>query len=387
VYSGARVNANLFGFIVAPAASGKGALVWAIKLGQTYHKALVEESRLLQQDYEAKLSEHNHAKRHAKKGETVDPPPEPPPFKLLFIPANNSSASIIGTLANCDGQGIIAESEADTLSGALTQDWGNFSDLLRKAFHHEGYTYQRKTGKEFYEIDAPKLSIALSGTPNQVSKLIASSEDGLFSRFIFYSYAVEPKWRDVSPAGQGITLNDHFEELSKEVFQRIKAIDRDLEFVLTSSQWDKFNSRFTSSLDQTSKLVSQQAASSVFRLGLICYRLAMVLTIIRSFEEPVLTGNQLECMDKDFNTALDLSECYLQHALIMYASLPKDPSVRGVDGKKQMFFNALPDAFTRAEAVPVGDSLKLSRATVDRYLKDLSEKGLLQVRHGNYSKA
>jgi hypothetical protein len=57
---------------------------------------------------------------------------------------------------------------------------------------------------------------------SQVTGLIASAEDGLFSRFIFYAYKVEQQWRDVSPFASSINLTVHFNTLSDQVFQLIQ---------------------------------------------------------------------------------------------------------------------------------------------------------------------
>ena len=54
---------------------------------------------------------------------------------------------------------------ADTLSNVFKQEWGSYSDLLRKAFHHERVSSSRKENNKFTEVINPKLSIALSGTP------------------------------------------------------------------------------------------------------------------------------------------------------------------------------------------------------------------------------
>ena len=79
-----------------------------------------------------------------------------------------------------DEQGIFCETEADTMGNVLKQDWGSYSDLLRKAFHHEPVSYSRKTNKEWIELKMPRLSVALAGTPGQVEGLIKSAEDVLF---------------------------------------------------------------------------------------------------------------------------------------------------------------------------------------------------------------
>lgn len=56
LYNGSIVYSNLFGFVVAPAASGKGVMSWAKTLGMAYHKYLREIHKLQYEDYQAKLS-------------------------------------------------------------------------------------------------------------------------------------------------------------------------------------------------------------------------------------------------------------------------------------------------------------------------------------------
>ena len=66
---------------------------------------------------------------------------------------------LIKHLEDNDGMGAIVESEADTLSGTLKQDWGGYSDILRNAFHGETITKSRVTGMEYSEIKSPKFSM------------------------------------------------------------------------------------------------------------------------------------------------------------------------------------------------------------------------------------
>ena len=68
-------------------------------------------------------------------------------------------------------QGIICETEADTLGVVFKNEWGSYSDLLRKGFHHEKVSLSRKTNNEFVDINHPRISVALTGTPNLVNEV------------------------------------------------------------------------------------------------------------------------------------------------------------------------------------------------------------------------
>ena len=94
------------------------------------------------------------------------------------------------------------------------------------AFHFECVSYARKSADEMFEITEPRLSVALSGTPDQVFRLIPSPEDGLFSRFLFYVFSTDMDWRDVSADEQKIDLIGFYQELSNEVLEMVEWLER-----------------------------------------------------------------------------------------------------------------------------------------------------------------
>jgi hypothetical protein len=384
IYDQRTVYPNLNSFIIAPAASGKGALVFAKTLGQAYHNKLLKESQEAKKRYDAELQLYKANQRKSKKGELLEEEPQLPAFKILFIPGNSSSAAVIRHLIEGDEKGIFCETEADTMSNSLKQDWGGYSDLLRKAFQHESISYSRKTNQEYLEINKPKLSVALSGTPSQVHGLIKSAEDGLFSRFIFYTFKVKPEWRDVSPRSSG-NLTQHFEMLSNRTLQMVEFLDRyPTVFDLTAQQWSQHNARCSKWLKEITVFVGEEASSSVKRLGLIAFRMAMVLSAIRKFENGD-TSNRVVCDDTDFGVAFRMAEVYLHHSIYMFSRLPRQETIS--DPSLRKLFDALPKEFVREQAISCGQPLGISPRTVDKYLSQLAASELLaKPRYGCYSK-
>lgn len=57
------------------------------------------------------------------------------------------------------------DSEIDTLVSATKQDFGQFDDILRKAFHHEPVSSSRKGDNEMIVVDRPAVALLLAGTP------------------------------------------------------------------------------------------------------------------------------------------------------------------------------------------------------------------------------
>ncbi len=389
-YARETVYPNLFAFIIAPAASGKGALKFAKKLGDKHQDFLLECHQTAKQQYEVGLAEFKAAQRDRKKGEPVNTEePEKPPFKIAFIPANSSYAKILQHIQQNEGTGIICETEADSMGNVMKQEWGGYSDMLRKAFHHETISLSRKTNDEYISIKEPKISIALSGTPGQVSNLIASAEDGLFSRFIFYAFKVEQLWCDVSPYGNPINLNDHFNALSEQTFQMIQFFEQSpTDIKLSPDQWNTINQIGQKWLTEITLFTSDEAGSIAKRLGIILYRLAMIFTALRKYENGEATREVL-CTDEDFEIALNIANTFVDHSVLMFNNLPKQESFgpfKGANNKKK-FFEALPQKFKREEAVAMGEKYNLKVRSIDNLLKDLCSKGILtKPEYGLYEK-
>jgi len=380
---------NLFGFIIAPAASGKGALNSAKNLADRVHDNMREISDENRKEFEKELQEYKTALKTRKKDDQDElEEPKEPNFNVLYIPANTSNAKVLWHLQQNDGKGIICETEADTMGNVFKQEWGGYSDMLRKAFHHEKISCSRKTNNEYIEVKQPQLAVALSGTPNQVGNLIQSAEDGLFSRFIFYSFKTEQKWRDVSPMAGGVNLTALFEKLGKQVFDLFGFLNSSpTDVQLTPEQWQTINKTFAKWLIDVAIFTGDEAGSVVKRLGLVFFRMCMIFTALRKFENGDMDPAPY-CTDEDFENALVLINVYLDHSLLMYNNLPKQDDAQIFKGStnKLKFYEQLPNKFKRAEAVELGSKHKISPRTVDNLLKKLQPHYLISEEYGVYTK-
>ena len=386
-YSGSLVYPNLFSFILAPAASGKGALKFAKVLANKYHAKTLAKSVQDKKDYDVKMAASKKGSR--KPNLTfIGGLPKEPKFKVVYIPANTSNAKVIYHLEHNDGRGIMCETEADTLGQTFKNEWGAYSDMMRKAFHHETISVSRKTDSEFIEVNEPKLSVALSGTPKQVFGIINSAEDGLFSRFIFYVFKTDSIWLDPSPKGNPINLTSFFNNQSQRILEMVEFFeDEEMTLHLTDEQWEELNTEFKTFLEQVNTFVSEDALSVVKRLGLILYRFCMIFSALRKFENNS-RNKEIYCSDVDFKTALALTKVYLEHSLMMFNNLPKqgEQGVFKSSKNKQMFFDALPDSFQRKEAVELGETFGMKVRSVDAFLQICIGKYLEQPKSGFYKK-
>lgn len=152
VYDRRRVGAPFYCIIDAPPSADKGVLNSCPKLLEPIEKDIERQNELEQADYQQRMAEYM-AKDKAVRAATT--PPQEPPYRSLWIPANSSATACYQALSDNYGRGVTFETEADTLSAALKSDYGDFSDGLRKAFHHEKITYNRRRDNEHVKIYNP----------------------------------------------------------------------------------------------------------------------------------------------------------------------------------------------------------------------------------------
>lgn len=378
VYSQREYYPNVFFMVLARAASGKGVMMYSKELIQGIHDKLVKESR------EALI---NYNKTKPKKN--VGPTPTPPPFKVAIIPANCSTSKLMQHLMDNYPYTpqIMIESEMDTLSTAAASEWGNFSDILRKVFQNEPATLSRKGNNcEFLEVTTPKLSVVLSGTMGQIFKLINNNEDGLFSRFLVMTFDGESKWNDVSPCPTCKNLTDFFRTQSGEYLKLWEFLSQqDILVELTPQQWSTLNHYCNTKNRDINEDYGPVASSLIRRHGLMLFKLCMVLTGVRAYEDRITTDT-LICRQEDFETALYIVSKSIDSSLDIFNLLPSVKSPNHED-KKDRLFKLLPQNFKRKEAIDIGEKEKMRERTTDRWLQRfIRENRLSQPSMGEYVK-
>ena len=384
IYAERNVYSNLFLFVTAQASAGKGRLTLCRKLVEPIHRALREQNKAEKEEYQRQLTDYSMTK-----DKTDMERPQEPPLRMLIIPANNSATGLFQILNDNKGIGLIFETEGDTLAQTFKSEHGNYSDGFRKAFHHEIISYNRRKDREYVELETPRLSALLSGTPKQVSTLIPNAENGLFSRFIFYYMNILPVWKDVFAGDDSQTLDDYFKHLGNQFFDFHKALQHQpepLRFCLTATQQQAFNAYFSQAQNQYLYLCGIDYLATVRRLGLITFRIAMILTALRIMETGHIT-TPLICTDTDFNTALELVKILIQHAARIYEALPAETATPKQPNQKQQFLEALPPEFSRSDYLATAQILNIPNKTAEKHIAKFTQNGLINhFAHDKYKK-
>jgi hypothetical protein len=364
-YNCERVYPNLYLYVLGKAGSGKGNLVWSRRLISALEKRKSENQStgLLQQLIDSSQNQI---------------PQIPDKF---IIPANNSSAGFVKILNDRDGKGLIFETEGDTIANVFKTDFGNYSDLLRKAFHHEPISQYRKGENVYVDLTEPKLSVVISSTPNQLKRIISNAENGLFSRFMYVITEPAEEFLDVFSSGNinRKQLFDEASELLLTLYQNLQHCD-EIEFRYTNDQAKEFLTVFNKNKSLLVNMFHEDLDGSVNRMGLMTFRISMVLTILRNMDS--LQSGTIFCGDEDFHLSLKLAEKLLFNANAVIDILPTQIEDQ-LSGKKLNLFQELPEEFTTAEAKEMGNRFGMSDRTIDRFLKTACFE---KSGHGSYKK-
>jgi len=379
-----KYYANLFVFISAPAASGKSRMNYAKLLVYAIDEKLKQENRAKKESHQMALSDYYSLSADEKAKQMK---PDEPDLNYLFIPANSSSAAMTDLLKKNEGRGIIFESEADTLSNTFEKDWANYSDNLRKSYEHEDILQNRKGIDNYVYIQNPRISIVLSGTPMQLVNLIKSHENGLFSRFIYYTYTKKPKWKKVFSNTQYVDISEYFKRVSFEYLRIYEYCEsKEIQF-----QWNQHSLELGVHLDNLfsrwtnnyTELLGEDISSTIFRLGVTITRISAILSLLRDWQESHFESTVYGSKEI-MNISLQICEVYLNHAFSVYGNLPEN---KILNHQKSIFFSKLPEDFKRNDIQPILQEFSITERTLSRYLKEFTEKKLLEnYSHGCYRK-
>ena len=386
--------ANFYAFVVAPPASSKGDLPLLLSFTRP-----VEEQ--IRAEYEQKLEEYRQkvAQQQAKatnEGAAPSTTFMEPAYEGLYIPGDISASALYETIRDNQERGnIMFEPEADVITQACrNKEWGDFSTGLRKAFHHESIQFFRRANKERVEVQHPRLSVLISGTPKQVGDLIPNSENGLFSRWAFYAISQSLEWQDVF-AEEEEDYASIIERMGKEYYHKVyiplNKRSEPLMFKLHPYQQEMFNDYLSEMQYEQVSLLGHDIAASVRRLGLITFRLAMVLSVLRLTETDIdiTTMDTLMCDDRDFYIAMEMSDVLISHAASVFSTLLRQPRTNNIeipDGMtyvEKKMLEQLNTRFTRQEYLEIAKKEGVNEKSANRYLGNLVNRHGIAIRVKN----
>jgi len=378
-YGGMWSSLNLYTAVVAPAGAGKGKMSTARHVGNDLNQKLHEESERRLLDWQAE-----------QEGDG-DPGPRPE-WKRLFIPADSSAAHMKRALS-ASPHGVIFETEFKTLSSVLRQDWGQFRDVLLKAFQNEPVEVGREKDERPTLIQNPALSVAVSGTPGTFAEVIEDTEDGLFSRFGFYRFTARRTWRSQIGGVEDTSL-DTAKEAAAGAVQAMyheltgRGADDPLYLEFTDEAAQTVDRMCGFLIDHwKSEGVRGEMDSSLYRAGLRAFRIGAILHLIEHYEAGRSLGapRTIEVGRKHVQTGLAIALTWLIHSLQIAEVFGTRDDRNALNRDQRRYFDALPiGEFETSDAKEIAGEVGVNERTAQRWLKQwATETGLIQnVRRG-----
>ncbi|WP_294558977.1 DUF3987 domain-containing protein [uncultured Bacteroides sp.] len=402
-YAGKLQSPCLQSFIVAPSASGKGILSLIRLLIEPIHDDIRQQVAKAMDAYKKEKAAYDIMGKERSKVEA----PQMPQNRMFLISGNNTGTGILQNIMDANGTGLICETEADTISAAIGSEYGHWSDTLRKAFDHDRLSYNRRTDQEYREIKKSFLSVLLSGTPAQVKPLIPSTENGLFSRQLFYYMHGIRIWINQFESGE-TDLEAVFTDIGLVWKQKLDLLkEHGLHTLrLTDEQKKEFNDLFSDLFFRSGLANDNEMSSSIARLAVNTCRIMAEVAILRALESdcPYSSG-QLLTPDKeitadnikdgiitrwdvtitaeDFKAVLGLVTPLYRHATHILSFLPSTEVSRRGNADRDALFEILGDEFTRTQVLEQAALMKIKPNTALGWLNRLIKKGFFTNADGN----
>ena len=399
-YAGKLQSPCLQSFIVAPSASGKGILSLIRLLVEPIHDEIRQQVAAEVKAYKKEKAAYDVMGKERSKVEA----PQMPKNRMFLISGNNTGTGILQNIMDANGTGLICETEADTISAAIGSEYGHWSDTLRKAFDHDRLSYNRRTDQEYREVKKSYLSVLLSGTPAQVKPLIPSTENGLFSRQLFYYMHGIWAWINQFESGEA-DLEAIFTDIGLEWKKQLDLMKTHGVHTLrlTDEQKQEFNTLFSDLFFRSGLANDNEMSSSIARLAVNTCRIMAEVAMIRALEcdqpyqfknssihlltpdkeiatdnikDDIITRWDVTITAEDFKAVLELVTPLYRHATHILSFLPSTEVKHRANADRDALFEAMGNQFTRAQLSEQATIMKIKPNTAFGWLNRLIKKGL-----------
>ena len=399
-YAGKLQSPCLQSFIVAPSASGKGILSLIRLLVEPIHDEIRQQVAAEVKAYKKEKAAYDVMGKERSKVEA----PQMPKNRMFLISGNNTGTGILQNIMDANGTGLICETEADTISAAIGSEYGHWSDTLRKAFDHDRLSYNRRTDQEYREVKKSYLSVLLSGTPAQVKPLIPSTENGLFSRQLFYYMHGIWAWINQFESGEA-DLETIFTDIGLEWKKQLDLMKTHGVHTLrlTDEQKQEFNALFSDLFFRSGLANDNEMSSSIARLAVNTCRIMAEVAMIRALEcdqpyqfknssihlltpdkeiatdnikDGIITRWDVTITAEDFKAVLELVTPLYRHATHILSFLPSTEVKHRANADRDALFEAMGNQFTRAQLSEQATTMKIKPNTAFGWLNRLIKKGL-----------
>lgn len=302
----------------------------------------------------------------------------------------NTFKSLVKQLQESEGLKVLFDEEVEVFGRIFKHDKASISYFIKKGYDNQEISASGRERSNDFFVAKPRFSFVTGGNFEQIARLINTPNDGTRSRLNIYCYDELTPTLNPKPSGWKDFMNQH-DTYIEQLVKIVKYIeDYPFEFKLTDNQYSQIK-------DEEEKMIriydtknTMDMNSVIRRAGVTLFRIAMLLSSYRRFEE----GNthfEYVCSDIDFKVALSISKTLVAHSHFAGEVLKQNvaPSLQdNIKIRQEQILNALPKCFSRKEALSAVKTkeLKISARTLDNDLDRMKQSGLVTHSHDKYCK-
>lgn len=383
----------LYTIITGSSGSGKGCIAGLQKLLDPWQQYIYDNSFYEVEQYEQENEEYEAYRIQKRQNRASKQPAGPAPSKPKVVKQRNlritgsvTQARLVELLhTNHPYTSCLLDTEMETIVNMLSQDFGNYSDIINKAAHHETVgSSSKKDGSLLAKF--PCLAMLCSGTPALLPRLIPSTENGLFSRFLMYKIAGGGQYHPLTSADDTPAASSHLDSLGQCVLDYGVFLDGSPTWVKFSNAQRKRLDRFLESeYYNVRSFGHEDLESTVLRYRLIIFRLGMTLTGLRKAESGS-TERVWTISDEDFDLVFHIGKICLQHAYVVATSLKQASGEVHFKFPHAMrnLFASLSESFKRSDALAAANGCGVSASSLDKFLRKAEKSNLIVSEGGGY---
>lgn len=370
-------------FIVAgPFAAGKGELKLIRYILMPYEDKVKKEYEAEKAKWEVEYSNWE-AMGNSPSNRIIRGPEPIKPIETSPVCSGDITEAALCQEINNNGQCIaIVGTELDDVTNMAKNNYGDYSKLLRAAWHNETYTVTRKMENLHINIRNPRIAFLYTGTTEQLRNFLPSAENGLASRISFYM--LKPDYEFKNPfISSGRPMNDIYKDIGNEyciLLEQMHKTEHPIQFILTKEQGEHIFRFFSSEHEKGRNEIGDDYMGFVKRQSLNATRIAMTSALLRRFTEKKKNGEPLfaqgeqaiTATEEDVELAIAIQKTLNQHTQIVYEKMKwgektvDAPAVLRPD--EQIFFDNLPSTFTTQQAKETAKKMNFSPRSIERWL-------------------
>ena len=280
--------------------------------------------------------------------------------RCLFLSMNISGSELIHRLELNEGNAILYDTEITSFTSANSKEWGDYDTIFRQGASNDPISKHRRDSKDIF-INFPKVTVFLTGTPSQIASVFKDRDNGLYSRFMYFTFRGVDIWDE----NLMFKLKRDVSQEQKYLLKVYKHYQDNIPNIVITQEAQEYLDMYFKPLYEKYK-TDNLLKSVVVRHGIYAWKLALT---IKLFEELTPDGDDVVIDKEVMRVAIEIVMKSISVAADLSFNLTNTPLTNAQRLVK--ILRQIGTEFTRSQVIEYCKSMFQS-STIDKYLSDKS---------------